>query len=478
LLAKVKNAAIAVLAVLIVYVPVLDLVNYIGFMQSASTPFMSTYLLAELCFVLLACLIICSIDRPFKLLISNIRAWINICLTPSGLKRAFVNNPWRFIFIIIYFATGVIILTQSYLHNVKIGTTEFAILMLVFFPILALAWRARKDMHRLWVPTAWALVSIIPILLIMSAVFTPLSAAGATDSTRVILLDLNSGVLARYIAAGIPGIFYLIYRNDKSGWWALIALPFSIGVVLMSGSRTTLLAILLTGIVFIIALIKRGRSINRGLRYINNRLIAIVLSFVLSLPLTISFLSIGSDFSNNGDGGDISRAAFIAREVSYYAKMPFSRFGVTAPGEDKSPSLDELSSGRIEIWKAYISAINISGHDESESPKMDGIYPFTNAHNAPLTFGFQCGVTSGILYLLLIIMSAIYVMWSTFARGVMRSSELFPCLLITFYFFYSLLDPPLFPFDELPVMMYFLAAGAPLFGRDSCNSSHSLSLRA
>jgi hypothetical protein len=470
---KWQNGLIAGIAILLVYLPVLDLSNYVAFLQLLHAPYFSPYFLADLCALLLALLIVCSLNRPLSALIADLRAWINVRLAPAEMRRALQDRPWRFVFPVVYFVAGALILVQSFSHNAGTNMDAFALLMLFLFPILALVWRARGDWQTLWTPIVWALVSVIPILVVLAAIHTPLGFGDVESGFRVWLLGVNPGVLSRYVAAGIPAIYYLIYQKGSARLWAATALPFAFGVVLMTGSRTTFLAVLVVTLVFLIALIKRGCGTEDGRRYLTSRVAAVVLSCVLSLPLTVFVLGIGTDLGQDETGAAHTRAAFIIRGVENYSRLVFGRFEASpasdaVTGADDKAALEDLSrlsSGRVELWTAYLKSITLSGHSVGESPLFAGAGAYPNAHNAPLTIGFRCGAIAGILYLLLILLSAWYVIRRVFARGTLRSMELFPCLLIAFYFFYPLLDPPLFPFDELPVLLFFLAVGFPLFGQ-------------
>ena len=67
--------------------------------------------------------------------------------------------------------------------------------------------------------------------------------------------------------------------------------------------------------------------------------------------------------------------------------------------DDKT--LDQYSTGRLSIWKAYASKLNLFGHDSTEPIYVDLLYKeIRTTHMTILQVAYESGIFAGILYLL------------------------------------------------------------------------------
>ncbi len=72
-------------------------------------------------------------------------------------------------------------------------------------------------------------------------------------------------------------------------------------------------------------------------------------------------------------------------------------------GEDENADQsDDYSNGRIDIWKAYLKELNMTGHDEMGAVAQDGEL-LAHAHNVYLQVAYDHGIFVGILFGLLIV---------------------------------------------------------------------------
>ncbi|SEP96589.1 O-antigen ligase family protein [Butyrivibrio sp. TB] len=71
------------------------------------------------------------------------------------------------------------------------------------------------------------------------------------------------------------------------------------------------------------------------------------------------------------------------------------------PEEDTS-SIEEYSNGRFDIWKAYVSSLNMTGHENMSAVAENG-ENLIHAHNSYLQVAFDHGIPTGIVFLLMII---------------------------------------------------------------------------
>ena len=62
-------------------------------------------------------------------------------------------------------------------------------------------------------------------------------------------------------------------------------------------------------------------------------------------------------------------------------------------------TLNEISTGRLDIYLAFLKNLTVSGHTEMRIP-VEGNFSNMYAHNAFLQIAYNCGIPTGVLYLL------------------------------------------------------------------------------
>lgn len=77
-------------------------------------------------------------------------------------------------------------------------------------------------------------------------------------------------------------------------------------------------------------------------------------------------------------------------------------FDESEEGEENAEAVDDYSNGRIDIWKAYIKELNLTGHDEMGAVAEDGEL-LAHAHNVYIQVAYDHGIIAGILFGLLIV---------------------------------------------------------------------------
>jgi hypothetical protein len=79
---------------------------------------------------------------------------------------------------------------------------------------------------------------------------------------------------------------------------------------------------------------------------------------------------------------------------------------VASEGEEEQTSedgsVDDYSNGRIDIWKAYIKELNLTGHDEMGAVAEDGEL-LAHAHNVYIQVAYDHGIPVGILFAFVIV---------------------------------------------------------------------------
>ncbi len=99
--------------------------------------------------------------------------------------------------------------------------------------------------------------------------------------------------------------------------------------------------------------------------------------------------------------------------------------GALTEGIEEKSAMNELSNGRLGIYKAYISRLNLSGHEEMgiDVEKDENGWSPGHAHNSFLQNAYDFGIPAGILYVILVfgmIGRSVYLIWSGKDRSRMQ----------------------------------------------------------
>ncbi|NBI63074.1 hypothetical protein D3Z38_08380 [Clostridiales bacterium] len=124
---------------------------------------------------------------------------------------------------------------------------------------------------------------------------------------------------------------------------------------------------------------------------------------------------------------------------------------------------NQLSSGRLGIWIAYLQATSWKGHLEEEIIVGDEDYRMW-AHNVIIELAYRFGIGVALLYLFIMIYSGVYVLKSTFSKKFYEKNRycFFPAIAITSFCVISMLEMVMFPLERDFVLLWFIGI-TPLF---------------
>ena len=80
-------------------------------------------------------------------------------------------------------------------------------------------------------------------------------------------------------------------------------------------------------------------------------------------------------------------------------------------------SLDNVSTGRVSVWKCFAADLNLLGHEDGKAYYIPSLErEISTAHNTILQVAYDSGVPSGILYLLYNLFSGVAAIWYAVRR--------------------------------------------------------------
>ena len=137
---------------------------------------------------------------------------------------------------------------------------------------------------------------------------------------------------------------------------------------------------------------------------------------------------------------------------------------LTSRFELDGKTVDQISSGRITVWKYFIDHLNLFGNDWVQYSAAAPEYKHQWAHNDVLEVAYRSGVIAGLFDLLLLAYLGIYVLRVMFSGRMSEKYHYFTAFAILTYGGFAMLDVISFPFSMQYTFMCFVAL-MPIFER-------------
>lgn len=342
---------------------------------------------------------------------------------------------------------GLWMLIISFFHPVGDGYRAFALLLIIGYPCLYFVWNNRGDYDKLFNSLARAL-AVIGLIVFVYCLYLSI------QGDFVIIGDRSAGLLTNTNLFSITGLFgssgalYMLIKNSRY-WRSYLFYSVSLGcdyaIVLMGGSRTSVLACiacLIVTVFFYLRYCEKRENVTRIVK---------ILSTVNIVIIIVVMSHICVDIQKTIDAKEIS-GTVTTEEITPNVSV-VDRFAVSS--ED---SVDSYSSGRFYIWKQYSKHFNLTGNDVSQTDWKE-LTPNgeKKAHNNFFEMAYRFGVPMGILFIFLEIIVSFKALQWLFINRTRQIMFLMPILLTVLFLFMSMLDIATLPFDRDAPCYFYLA---------------------
>lgn len=376
----------------------------------------------------LGIVILMSINEPLKPLKWN--TWLSI--------------PWT--------VCGVLLLIVCLLFDMGSGFLAFAISMLILFPCLYLIWNNRCDYDVLFSMLARAMVANLFLVFLACVIFGSVNVE-TMQSGRYMGITRNPNNLGMIMSSSVVCCLYLIFRNEKTAWLYILASAIAVSLLVFSASRTALLSILLQFGVFAIFYVRcymKEQDIRKAM-----------IKVCLILVLVLAFIPINQVVLSNEiyvhSGEKESVVAQSRQQLPLQGGFVLNRFRI------EKGDWNGFSSGRLDIWKAYLQKVGWKGHQEDEIVLVNDKNP-TWAHNTFIEFAYRFGIGIGLFYLFLAIYSGVYAYRCIISKEFYRTHSY--CAFSVFstlsFCVASMFEMEYFPLARDCILLYYIGI-TPLF---------------
>lgn len=437
----------------------------------------------------LGLIVLMSVDRPLKVL-----KWNGI-----------LGIPWVI--------CGIILFVVSLFFDIGPGFLPFSVCMLFLFPCLYLVWNSRQDYDTIFTLVSMAMVANLLIFFVISILFYPMSEE-TMISGRYVASTANANTLGTIAASSITCCLYLIFRGKKMVLFYMVACAIASSMLILSESRTSFISAFLQLGLFLIFYVFRYMKEHDWLKTMI-RLCMLLVLIITFFPINMALLSEKNDSAinvaqvsspeeqklvkkqdnlkrtdekkddqktkavkqnkdpeNDKVGQKETKAKQRKRDGQQKQQEQEEQQVSTPPMQEQTIldrfqisglNLDQLSSGRLGIWIAYLRATSWKGHSVDEIVVGDKDYRMW-AHNVIIELAYRFGIGVALLYLFIMIYSGVYVLKSTFSKKFYEQNRhcFFPTLAITSFCVISMLEMVMFPLERDFVLLYFIGI-TPLF---------------
>lgn len=339
----------------------------------------------------------------------------------------FINNGrcqiirWNKLVSISWCVCGILILLMGFVARQNLGYWLIGPAMAFGFPCLYFVLGNVKDINKYFCLIGKAIVvaSMIYFLLAIFAEFISDNVWDATGRYNGTTSDANRiGEIC--VASFLSGIYIYISIYSSIFWKiaSMIVMAFCVCDAILSISRSTMMAVGCIIIYYIFLEIKTSIRNKNSKRMIAN-LICIALCVVIGFAFAEGmrslhkYVEVEKAIQNTVEQSQMELEEKVIKEnVNKEIQEAKDSKRMSANGKD----LNTFSSGRINIWKEYISKIRILGNS------ADGKTPITEnltnvaAHNSVIEISYRSGAITGVMFLLVEIISGIYVLIVLFRK--------------------------------------------------------------
>ena len=411
------------------------------------------------CIIFLSLAVIMSIDRPLKAV------------------------KWNPVFSIPWFVCGAIALVTSLLMEIGKGYLPLAICMLVVFPCMYLVWSGRGDYETLFDMAAKGFVICFFLFFVLCVIFYPFNIL-TVISGRYQGATGNPNTLGLISAGAMTCGLYLMTRAKRGGWLlAILACEIAFSLAIVSESRSALFSIIAQMGVFLIYYVKYYIWERDLLKSVFKLLLLAVLIIgciplnqaLLSnsiMPMRIEITKVVKQVAK-----DVKAEARIQRQEERNKKrgirtetaaLEESQDPVDALEQQETPlqerfstegkDLNQLSSGRLALWKVYLQELSWKGHSSEDLIINPSTGTPMRSHNVFLEVAYHLGIPVGILFLAVAVWAGICILKFLFSKRFYKQhpSALFSVLAIASFCIVGMVETPIFPFEREVALFYFI----------------------
>ena len=401
----------------------------------------------------------------FNVSISNTeRAILNSALLLAtiivSIKHSLRAVKWNRMLLFVWCACAILVIISAFLHPIGDGMRASALVMLVGFPCLFFVWNNRDDWNRLFLTISKAFIAVQITYFIFCIFIHTTQEYGVRYAAT---MD-NPNPLGFFALTGVITALYLILVEQRHVWVYMLSCGISISFTVLCMSRASLIAECLIVVMFLVCLI-RNIIHTKKVKFWCIRLIAAVIIISAIVPVGMTLLTMKWEVqAQSNDNVQASTETNIQTADNQVLEQGLKN-RIAAPKMD----LNAYSSGRIQIWKAYMHQLNWMGNDIKKHFEIEAGVRNYGAHNTPLEIAYRSGIPAGLLFLLLEVIAGLYMLRYLFGRRRIADYQILYIFAVAGYCVVSMFESLIFPMSKGLTFLFFTVMMVPLAKTESNN---------
>lgn len=407
------------------------------------------------------------------------------CFFLSGIAVFSVDGrlkkiSWNRQFVFIWYVLAILLFISGLLHSVEDRYWLWSFSMLLGFPGFYLIWQNRRDYDTIFklISSAMLVVLFIFFIICLYTINSEMNIAGRYEGPMK-----NPNHLGMLAVSGALAALYLCFTS-KHMWIYGIPLGICWKLSKLSGSRTAMIIFITQVIVLFVFYIKHMSKPRKYKKIAGNLLLFLCIGIMSScftqkgLEYFLeqhdkALIEMAQKEENNRMENDIESTKIVQEQTSENSTPPVEIPQSSIDDNEtflkeriqiKGRTSDQISSGRIAIWKCYIKRFNLLGNDwkNKKSGTPESYYQW--AHNDIIEISYRSGIFAGFFYFLFLAYLGIYLLNHVCFKKKIEPYDCFVCLAIVTYGSYAMFEVISYPFGMQYRFMLF-ASLMPVFER-------------
>ncbi len=352
------------------------------------------------------------------LLIVLLIALIDRKIDPRALRvNSLFWTGWYVCFITIF--------VLSFVNPVRKYYMLWCILSLTVFPMIMIILNERKDNFAVSVLIARDAVIISYIFFAANLIITPFvtKVTGIMDYQGICNNPNSNGLIC---TAFFTAALYLIAVDRNDLFVYLLSLTISFSIATVSRCRTAQLAMILETIMLITIWLK-----HKELHIDRSRILRMIIALFAAVALGVA-------------AGKVLISIDLI-DMNAYADTDYEEANQWVQADDTRIKLNELSSGRLFIWKAYSTKLNFFGNGSPDGPLMPEYLASKWAHNNAIDVWYASGFIAFAGYMLWLLAVFIFVIKCMTKGRAYRPEYILAAMAFIGYFVQAMLEITLYP---------------------------------
>lgn len=347
-----------------------------------------------------------------------------------------------FIMGILFFIYGILFFVPTYIL--------YAFIFLFQMPLTLLAIDKEILSKMAYYFAQWSII-MYAIIIIVSFVCAPIS------EKQYCGIMGNPNLWGEFLIFSLISILYNFEKSKKNmiRGFALIMVGINIAEVVFSRSRTSMLAVVMILGCYVVYLLLNRKSLRK-------RVICMVVCCIITMPFTYMVLTSVAPVTSNALGIEFNEDGQTFGDAISDTKDRYLK-GINDSGD--------FSSGRVDIWREYISRISFLGHApdpiyiEGYSDSED--HSVAYAHNTFIQIGYQGGIITLVAYFMIFIIVSIYLIKKLVKKEI-NTDNFYYISYFVYGFIYMMLANPFGPYNSYAMIGYWMFVVPAVF-IDKCN---------